>query len=79
MRWKYALLKIAALISFVSFCLYPLAGGVKGEENTKPVHQISPKLPASYRSPAADRALPKLLGWIFQIAVLARRTESGQK
>ena len=34
MRWKYALLKIAALISFLSFCLYPLTGGVKGEEAT---------------------------------------------
>jgi hypothetical protein len=34
LRWKYALLKIAALISFLSFCLYPLTGGVKGEEAT---------------------------------------------
>jgi hypothetical protein len=34
LRWKYALLKIAALISFLSFCLYPLTGGVRGEEAT---------------------------------------------
>jgi hypothetical protein len=32
--WQYALLKIAALISFLSFCLYPLTGGVIGEEAT---------------------------------------------
>jgi hypothetical protein len=36
LRWKYALLKIAALISFLSFCLYPLTGGVKGEEASVP-------------------------------------------
>lgn len=34
MGWKYALLKIAALISFLSFCLYPLTAGVRGEEAT---------------------------------------------
>ena len=34
MNWRFLLFKSAALISFLSFCLYPLTGGVGGQEVT---------------------------------------------
>lgn len=34
MNWRFLLFKLSALVSFVSFCLYPLTGGVRSEEAT---------------------------------------------